>query len=173
MTDSKSAPSEDGKISIGMKAFNDMLSHVLRFANVSLDFNDQVLGFCIGTRDTNNNIKVNRVIPIIHGDIVELGFPEKIHKILEQTKEEAKKENTEVLGWYHSHPDSKSFFFSDIDKKNHQYFQTEDNPYAFGIVFDHSKCVRIIFGLKILMIILTHLELCLIILNFKRGIILV
>ncbi len=150
MTDSKSAPSEDVKISIGMTAFNGMLSHVLRFANVSLDLNDQVLGFCLGTRDTNNNIKVNRAIPIIHGDIVELGFSEKIHKILEQTKEESKSENLEVLGWYHSHPDSKSFFFSDIDKKNHQYFQNEHNPYAFGIVFDHSKLQKgINLGLEI------------------------
>ncbi|MHA2289369.1 MAG: hypothetical protein ACXABG_11345, partial [Promethearchaeota archaeon] len=63
----------------------------------------------------------------------------KIHKALVQTKEEAKNNNLEVLGWYHSHPESKSFFFSDVDKKNHLNFQNEQNPKAFGIVFDHSK----------------------------------
>jgi len=140
MTDDKKAAGENGKIFINMSAFNDMLSHVLRFANVSLDYNDQVLGFCLGSRDpNNNNIKVNRAIPITHGDIVELGFSEKVHNILAQTKDEAKNENLEVLGWYHSHPDSKSLFFSDVDKKNHVYFQNEQNSNAFGIVFDHSK----------------------------------
>ena len=140
MTENKKTESEKGKIFIKMSAFNDMLSHVLRFANISLDYNDQVLGFCIGSRDPNNNsIIVNRVIPIIHGDTVELGFSEKIHKVLEQTKEDSKNDDFELLGWYHSHPNSKSFFFSDIDKKNHLFFQNEQNPKAFGIIFDHSK----------------------------------
>ena len=140
MTDNNKAESVSGKVFIKMSAFKDMISHVLRFANILLDFNDQVLGFCIGSRDPNsNNIIVSQAIPITHGDTVELGFSEKIHKVLIQTKEEANTENFELLGWYHSHPDSKSFFFSDVDKKNHHYFQNEQNPNAFGIVLDHSK----------------------------------
>ena len=140
MTDNNKAENVSGKVFIKMSAFKDMLSHVLRFANILLDFNDQVLGFCIGSRDpNNNNIIVNRAIPITHGDTVELGFSEKIHKVLIQTKEEAKNENLELLGWYHSHPDSKSFFFSDVDKKNHHYFQNEQNPNAFGIIFDPTQ----------------------------------
>lgn len=139
MNDNKKLNSEDLKVIIKMGAFNDMLSHVLRFASISLDYNEQVMGFCIGAKDTNNNINVNRVIPIIHGDTVELGFSEKIHKILDEARENAKSKNLEVVGWYHSHPKSKSFFFSDIDKKNHQFFQNEHSPYAFGIVFDHYK----------------------------------
>ena len=140
MSDDKKAVSDDGKIFIKMSAFNDMLSHVLRFAGSSLDFNDQVLGFCLGSKDPNNNdLIVSQVIPITHGDIVELGFSEKIHKFLVQIKEESESKNLQVLGWYHSHPESKSFFFSDVDKKNHLYFQNEQTPNAFGIVFDHSK----------------------------------
>jgi len=140
MTDNKKAASENGTIFIKMSAFKDMLSHVLRFAHSSLDYNDQVLGFCLGNKNPdNNNIDVNRAIPVTHGDTVELGFSEKVHKVLAQTKEEAKDENVELVGWYHSHPDSKSFFFSDIDKKNQLYFQNEQIPSAFGIVFDHSK----------------------------------
>ena len=140
MTDNKKAVSGNGNIFIKMSAFKDMLSHVLRFANTSLDYNDQVLGFCLGNRNPdNNNINVNRAIPVTHGDTVELGFSEKVHKVLAQTKEEAKNENFELVGWYHSHPDSKSFFFSDVDKKNQLYFQNEQIPSAFGIVFDHSK----------------------------------
>jgi proteasome lid subunit RPN8/RPN11 len=139
MSEIKNGSTSAGKVLIKMNAFNAMLTHVLRFAGKSLDYNDQVLGFCLGSRDPNNNLTVKRAIPIVHGDVVELGFPEKIHKTLNQIKEEAKSENMEVLGWYHSHPDSKSFFFSDNDKKNHKYFQNEQNPHAFGIILDHSK----------------------------------
>jgi len=140
MSEVKKVVSDDGKIVIKMSAFNDMLSHVLRFASRSLDFNDQVLGFCLGSKDPNNNdLIVSQVIPITHGDIVELGFSEKIHKFLVQIKEESESKNIQVIGWYHSHPESKSFFFSDVDKKNHLYFQNEQTPNAFGIVFDHSK----------------------------------
>lgn len=140
MIEDKKAVSDNSKIFIKMSAFNDMLSHVLRFSNKSLDFNDQVLGFCLGSRDPNNtDIIVSEVVPITHGDIVELGFSEKIHKFLVQIKEESESKNIQVLGWYHSHPDSKSFFFSEVDKKNHLYFQNEQTPNAFGIVFDHSK----------------------------------
>jgi len=139
MTDDNNATNTNGKVLIKMSAFKDILSHTFRFANITLDFNDQVLGFCIGSRDPNNNIIVNHAIPLTHGDIVEIGFSEKIHKVLVQTKEEAAKENFELVGWYHSHPDSESFFFSDVDKKNHLYFQNEQNPLAIGIIFDHSK----------------------------------
>jgi proteasome lid subunit RPN8/RPN11 len=150
MTDNKKEASVNGKVFIKMSAFKDMLSHVLRFSNISLEYNDQVMGFCIGSREPNNNIIVNRVIPIIHGDIVELGFSEKIHKVLVQTKEDVVNENFELLGWYHSHPASKTFFFSDVDKKNHLYFQNEDNPNAFGIIFDHSKLQKgSNFGLEV------------------------
>ena len=151
MTDNKKEVSVNGKVFIKMSAFKDMLSHVLRFSNISLEYNDQVMGFCIGSREpNNNNIIVNQAIPIIHGDIVELGFSEKIHKVLVQTKEDAKNENFELLGWYHSHPDSKSIFFSDVDKKNHLYFQNEQIPNAFGIVFDHAKLQKESnFGLEV------------------------
>ena len=150
MTDNKKEASVNGKVFIKMSAFKDMLSHVLRFSNISLEYNDQVMGFCIGSREPNNNIIVNQAIPIIHGDIVELGFSEKIHKVLVQTKEDVNNENLELLGWYHSHPASETFFFSDVDKKNHLYFQNEDNPNAFGIIFDHSKLQKgSNFGLEV------------------------
>ena len=151
MTDDNKAASVNGNVFIKMSAFKDILSHAFRFANITPGDNDQVLGFCTGSRDLdNNNIIVNRAIPITHGDIVEIGFSEKIHKVLIQTKEEAKNENSELLGWYHSHPDSESFFFSDVDKKNHLYFQNEQNPNAIGIIFDHSKLQKgSNFGLEV------------------------
>ena len=140
MNESIAETREKGKVFIRMSAYKDILTHVLRFANNLFDFNEQVLGFCLGNKDPDgDNIDVIKVIPILHGDQVELGFSEKIHKTLEQIKEEVKEGDPTVVGWYHSHPNSDAFFFSDVDKKNHLYFQNEQNPLAFGIVFDHSK----------------------------------
>jgi len=120
--------------------YKDILTHALRFANKLFDYNEQVLGFCLGIKKPDSDdIDVIKAIPITHGDQVELGFSEKIHKALEQVKEEVKDENITVVGWYHSHPNSDSFFFSDVDKQNHIYFQNEQNPLAIGIVFDHSQ----------------------------------
>ena len=130
---------ENGKVFIRMSVYKDILTHALRFANVTFD-NEQVIGFCLGIKKPDSDdIDVIKAIPITHGDQVELGFSEKIHKSLEQLKEEVKDENYSVVGWYHSHPNSDSFFFSDVDKKNHLYFQNEQNPLAFGIVFDPSQ----------------------------------
>jgi len=131
---------EKGKVIIRMSAYKDILTHALRFANILFDYNEQVLGFCLGSKEPgSDDISVIKAIPITHGDLVELGFSEKIHKMLEQIKEEVKDENITVVGWYHSHPNSDSFFFSDVDKKNHLYFQNDHNPLAIGIIFDHSQ----------------------------------
>jgi proteasome lid subunit RPN8/RPN11 len=139
MTEHPVETRENGKVVIRMSAYKDILTHALRFANIMFD-NEQVLGFCLGNKKPDSDdIDVIKAIPITHGDQVELGFSEKIHKALVQIKEEDKDENTTVVGWYHSHPNSDSFFFSDVDKKNHLYFQNEQNHLAFGIVFDHTK----------------------------------
>jgi proteasome lid subunit RPN8/RPN11 len=131
---------ENGRVFIQMSVYKDILTHASRFANILSDYNEQVLGFCVGNKEPDtDNINVIKAIPITHGDQVELGFSEKIHNALEQVKKEVKERDLTIVGWYHSHPNSDSFFFSDVDKKNHLYFQTEQNPLAFGIVFDHTK----------------------------------
>ena len=140
MTDNNREVSEKGNVFIKMNPFKNMFTHILRFANVVLDYNEQVLGFCIGKKNPNNDdITVTKIIPITHGDEVELGFSEKIHNLLIQIQVEASNENLSVVGWYHSHPEVETLFFSDVDKKNHLYFQNEKFQYGFGIVFDHSK----------------------------------
>ncbi|MHA1234851.1 MAG: hypothetical protein ACTSQL_07170 [Promethearchaeota archaeon] len=140
MNESTVETRENGKVFIRMSVYKDILTHGLRFANKMFEYKEEVLGFCLGSKKPDSDdIDVIKVIPITHGDQVELGFSEKIHKSLEQIKEEVKDENFSVVGWYHSHPDSDSFFFSDVDKKNHIYFQNEQNPLAFGIVFNPAQ----------------------------------
>jgi len=151
MTENDREISEEGKVFIKMVPFKDMFTHVLRFANVVLEYNEQVLGFCIGEKDPNSNdITITNIIPIMHGDMVELGFSEKIHNSLIQIQKEASNENLSVVGWYHSHPEAETLFFSDVDKKNHLYIQNINFQYGFGIVFDHSKMKKSDnFGLEI------------------------
>ncbi len=151
MTDNNREISEEGKVFIKMVPFKDMFTHVLRFANVVLEYDEQVLGFCIGKKNLNNNdITITKIIPITHGDVVDLGFSEKIHNSLIQIQKEASNENLSVVGWYHSHPESETLFFSDVDKKNHLYIQNKNFQYGFGIVFDHSKMKKSDnFGLEI------------------------
>ncbi len=160
MTENNREISEKGRVFIEMTPFKDMFTHVLRFANVVLEYNEQVLGFCIGKKNPDNdNITITKIIPITHGDEVELGFSEKIHKSLIQIQEEASNENLVVVGWYHSHPEAETLFFSEVDKKNHLYFQNEKFKYGFGIVFDHSKMKKSDnFGLEVF-----RLE------NFSKG----
>ena len=151
MTDNNREISEKGSVFIKMTPFKDMFTHVLRFTNVVLEYNEQVLGLCIGKKNPDNDdITITKIIPITHGDEVELGFSEKIHKSLIQIQEEASNENLSVVGWYHSHPEAETLFFSDVDKKNHLYFQNEKFQYGFGIVFDHSKLKKSDnFGLEV------------------------
>ena len=151
MTDNNREISEKGSVFIKMTPFKDMFTHVLRFTNVVLEYNEQVLGLCIGKKNPDNDdITITKIIPITHGDEVELGFSEKIHKSLIQIQDEASNENLSVVGWYHSHPEVETLFFSDVDKKNHLYFQNEKFQYGFGIVFDHSKLKKSDnFGLEV------------------------
>ncbi|GAH66982.1 unnamed protein product, partial [marine sediment metagenome] len=51
MTDNNREISEKGRVFIKMTPFKDMFTHILRFANVVLDYNEQVLGFCIGKKN--------------------------------------------------------------------------------------------------------------------------
>ena len=132
MNESAIETGENGKVFIRMLAYKDILTHALRFANDLFDYNEQVLGFCLGNKNPDNNtIEIVKAIPIAHGDQVELGFTESFHKALDQIKEDVKEKDETVVGWYHSHPNSDSFFFSDVDKKNHKYFQNEQNPFTF------------------------------------------
>lgn len=151
MTDNNREISEKGRVFIKMTPFKDMFTHVLRFANVVLDYNEQILGFCIGNKNPDNDdITITKIIPITHGDEVELGFSGKVHNSLIQIQEEVSSENLSVVGWYHSHPEAETLFFSDVDKKNHLYFQNEKFQYGFGIVFDHSKLKKSDnFGLEV------------------------
>ncbi|MFW9999309.1 MAG: hypothetical protein ACFE9Q_13795 [Candidatus Hodarchaeota archaeon] len=122
-------------IFIKKEAFRNMLTHVLRFGNNALEKSIEVLGVCIGKYDSSTDkLIMENAIPLIHGDKVEIGFDKDIYELLTQI---GKKYSTELIGYYHSHP-SWGLYLSESDLKNIQYFQNENFPNGFCIVFDHT-----------------------------------
>ena len=128
--------SEEGKVIIKREAFKNILTHILEYGNIYLDYSTQAMGFCIGNINAETKtLEVVNTIPITHGDNIEIGFSEKDHAALLNIQ---KLHPSQVIGWYHSHPGF-DVFFSKADKVNNLYFQTEHNPLGFGIVIDPSK----------------------------------
>ncbi len=129
---------EDWKVYIRNDAFRKMLSHIVRFANKSLEDNQEVMGICIGEANSEDKtLNLMNIIPVCHGDIVELGFSQEVHEKIMQIEEKIIATNLKMIGWYHSRLEG-GLFFSHADRSNQLYFQNEKHPYGFGIVFDNN-----------------------------------
>ena len=128
----------DWKVYIRNDAFRKMLSHIVRFANKSLEDNQEVMGICIGEANSEDKtLNLMNIIPVCHGDIVELGFSQEVHEKIMQIEEKITATNLKMIGWYHSRLEG-GLFFSHADRSNQLYFQNEKHPYGFGIVFDNN-----------------------------------
>jgi proteasome lid subunit RPN8/RPN11 len=126
----------EGSVTIEYDAFRMMISHTLRFANDSKEENTQVFGICIGEYSTEaDRYIITDVIPITHGDFIELGFSEEIHEIMDGIKSQYIDTSKRVIGWYHSHL-GYGLYFS--DRANNLYFQHTENPYGFGVVIEQT-----------------------------------
>ncbi len=131
---------EGGKVLISKESFRNMITHVLRFGNEALDKSEEVMGICIGeTADNGKNLILNNAIPVTHGDKASLGFSKETQILFEKIKEKfnEKDPNLFICGWYQSRP-GWGLDFTDISISNHHYFQKEQNPNGFCIVFDHT-----------------------------------
>jgi len=128
---------EDGKVIIKMGAFRNMITHVLRFGSDALDYSVEVMGICMGKTDSKGNFIVENAIPIAHGSREQVGFTNEDMVAFAQIDEQYADKGMYAIGWYHSHP-AWGCFFSDMDIKNHLFWQKKQTPNAFGIVFDHN-----------------------------------
>ncbi|MHA1294328.1 MAG: Mov34/MPN/PAD-1 family protein [Promethearchaeota archaeon] len=129
---------EEGKVIIQKGAFRNMITHVLRFGSEALEQSVEVMGICMGkTAPNGKDLIVMNAIPVAHGSREQVAFtPEDLAAFAEIDEQYASK-GLYAIGWYHSHP-GWGLFFSDMDKKNHLFYQKKQTPYAFGIVFDHT-----------------------------------
>ncbi|MHA1341573.1 MAG: hypothetical protein ACTSRZ_16795 [Promethearchaeota archaeon] len=129
----------EGIIKIKPKAYITMLKHVLQYGNDALGPDSvEVMGICMG-KEENGNIVVYEAIPISHGSSIEVGFTPADYAAFAQIDEEYSKKGTGLYacGWYHSHP-GMGAFLSNIDIKNHLFYQKEQTPKGFALVFDHK-----------------------------------
>ncbi|MFW9987299.1 MAG: hypothetical protein ACFFC3_01450 [Candidatus Odinarchaeota archaeon] len=127
--------SEKGMIFIKKEAFRNMLTHVLRFGNESLEKSVEVMGICLGHYESEEDkVIVENAVPLSHGDKVEIGFDKDDYDLFIEIKN---KYSLDLIGYYHSHP-SWGLFLSESDLNNLKYFQSEKFPYGFAIVFDHT-----------------------------------
>ncbi|MFX0059306.1 MAG: hypothetical protein ACFE85_08355 [Candidatus Hodarchaeota archaeon] len=127
---------EEGKVIIKSLAFKKMITHILRFGAESIEDPDEVLGACIGIiNGEDKSLILQDIIPVTHGDVVELGFSKEIHDVFEKFNQNFSDKVIKVIGWYHSHL-GYGLDLSNSDRKNQLYLQNEQNPLGFSIVFD-------------------------------------
>jgi proteasome lid subunit RPN8/RPN11 len=127
------------KVEIQPIAFKKMIFHSLRYANQNLEEKQEVLGICIGNESEDKNIiTVTDIIPLIHGDQIEIGLSKELYELFERIKSELNSEEVKIIGWYLSHP-GYSLELTDSDKTIHLYFQNENNPNSIAILFDPLK----------------------------------
>jgi len=129
---------KQGKVHISKEAFRNMITHVLRFGSNALENSVEVMGICLGKVQPNEiDIVLANAIPINHGPQVSNGFSQENHITFKKIEEHYTSQDLHIVGFYSSHP-GWGLFFSDIAIKNHRFFQNEQKPYAFCIVFDHT-----------------------------------
>jgi proteasome lid subunit RPN8/RPN11 len=132
---------KSGKIHISKEAFRNMITHVLRFGNENFIEEERgVMGFCFGKiNPEGKNINLITALPIIHGTKVEIGLSKENFALMgfKNVIDKYTTQDLHLIGWYHSHP-GWGLFLSESDIKNHHFYQNDQNPYSFAIVFDHT-----------------------------------
>ncbi len=126
-------------------AYKNMIGYAIRYANDKIDNRKwkEVYGVLIGTIKGNKFVLVKDAIPLSVGGRsgVEL---EPIHYVdiaeidALVYKRAIEDGNTDfIIGWWHTHPGF-GFFFSGTDRVTQLGFQGS-NPYAVGLIFDHTQ----------------------------------
>jgi proteasome lid subunit RPN8/RPN11 len=128
-----------------LKAYKRIVGYAIRYANDDISESKwrEVYGILIGTIETNSKVIVKDAIPMIVGDRAGVAYENKQYvdmaqidaSIFEHSVQDDK--NDFIIGWFHTHPNF-GFFYSPIDCMTQLGYQIP-NPFAVGLVFDHSK----------------------------------
>ncbi len=126
-------------------AYKNMIGYAIRYANDKIDSRKwkEVYGVLLGTIKGNKFVLVKNAIPLCVGERsgVEL---DPIHYVdIAEIDALVYKRAIEdgstdfIIGWWHTHPGF-GFFFSGTDRVTQLGFQVS-NPYAVGLIFDHTQ----------------------------------
>lgn len=140
------------------KAYQRMVGYAYRYSNENIDQKKwkEVYGILIGTIEEKNKVIIEDAIPINVGGRSGIEL-EPIHYVdisqinMSMYKSEIEGEgdlSDYIIGWWHTHPGF-GFFFSKIDTITHLGYQGP-NPYAVGLIFDHTKKTSDFLGIAAL-----------------------
>ncbi|MFW9823812.1 MAG: hypothetical protein ACFFE4_12790 [Candidatus Thorarchaeota archaeon] len=130
---------------LSLKAYERIVGYAIRYANNDMDPGEwrEVYGILVGSVENNEKVIIKDAIPIMVGDRVGVSYENKQYvdtaqidtSVHERSIQDKRKDF--IVGWYHTHPNM-GFFYSVVDRTTQLGYQSK-NPYAVGLIFDHSK----------------------------------
>ena len=130
---------------LSYNAYRKIIGYGLRYANDDMSSKDwrEVYGILIGSIEENKKVLIKDAIPMVVGDRAGVKYENKQYVDMAQIDESVyersiqDKKNDFIIGWWHTHPGF-GFFYSPVDCMTQLGYQIP-NPFAFGIIFDHTK----------------------------------
>jgi proteasome lid subunit RPN8/RPN11 len=132
-------------VRLSLKAYERIVGYAIRYANDSINPGKwrEVYGILIGIVDSSAKVIIKDAIPIMVGDRAGVAFENKQYvdtaQIDASIYEHSSQDNKDdfIIGWWHTHPNM-GFFYSAVDRTTQLGYQIP-NPYAVGLIFDHTK----------------------------------
>jgi proteasome lid subunit RPN8/RPN11 len=130
---------------LNFKAYRKIIGYGLRYANEEMSSKDwrEVYGILIGSVEENKKVLIKDAIPMVVGERAGVKYENKQYVDMAQIDESVyersiqDKKNDFIIGWWHTHPGF-GFFYSPVDCMTQLGYQIP-NPFALGIIFDHTK----------------------------------
>jgi len=130
---------------LSYNAYRKIIGYGLRYANEDMPSKDwrEVYGILIGSIEENKKVLIKDAIPMVVGDRAGVKYENKQYVDMAQIDESVyersiqDKKNDFIIGWWHTHPGF-GFFYSLVDCMTQLGYQIP-NPFALGIIFDHTK----------------------------------
>ncbi len=140
------------------KAYQRMVGYAYRYSNENIEKKNwkEVYGILIGTIKEKNKVIIDDAIPLSVGgrsgielDPIHYVDISQIDMSIYKSEIEGEGDLSEyIIGWWHTHP-GYGFFFSKVDTITHLGYQGP-NPYAVGLIFDHTKKTSDFLGIAAL-----------------------
>ncbi|MFX0023411.1 MAG: hypothetical protein ACFE9S_13875 [Candidatus Hermodarchaeota archaeon] len=145
MTKNKKIDPFKTPVLLTVKAYERIVGYAIRYADddKNPDKWREVYGILVGSIEDSAKVIVKDAIPMVVGSRAGVQFENKQYVDMGQIdatvyeRSIQDKKNDFIIGWFHTHPGF-GFFYSPVDCMTQLGYQIP-NPYAVGLVFDHSK----------------------------------
>lgn len=139
---------------ISMKTYRRIVVYALRYANNDMKPKNwrEAYGILIGHIENDDICYITDAIPMIVGSRAGVKFETKQYADMAQIDESLyenflnEQSDDFILGWWHTHPGF-GWFFSKVDTATQLGYQGP-NPYAIGLIYDHTEQTINVSGIK-------------------------